>query len=550
MKDISLVNIKKNYGFKNVLDGFNLDVNKGEKIGLIGENGCGKSTLFKIITKQEEVDQGMVSIRRGAKIGMLEQNPPKVSHEVTVEDILLENFKDILHIEKELKQLEDELTIVSDSEKMEKVLNRYGKLQQKLIDLDGYAISNKISLICNKFGITDEILKRKFNVLSGGEKTIVQLASIMLQEPDILLLDEPTNNLDIKTLEWFENFLNDYNGTIVMSSHDRYFLDKVANKIVLIERGKEELFFGNYSYYLVENERRILSEFEDYKDQQKKIEAMKRKIKQLQEFGRLAFPGGEPFFKRAASIQKRLDKLELLNKPVEQKELPINFQVNNRSGKQVLMIKDLDLSIGEKELLQGANFDVVFKDRICLMGENGSGKSTLINHILDVYNEETEDEHIRIGSNVLIGYIPQTIKFENEKSTILETSRKFFQGSETQLRASLAKFRFNSDEVFKRIGNLSGGEKVRLKLFELMQQNVNLIIMDEPTNHIDISTKEVLEEALKEYPGTLLFISHDRYFINELAKKVLYLENKKINLYLGNYDDYKETCNKKLSRVK
>ena len=537
MTDISIANAKKNYGFKNVLDDFALEVTSGEKIGLIGPNGCGKTTLFKLITKEENLDAGSISIRKGANVRLLSQMPPVVSDSCTVKDILTSDFKDIFEIETLMKDLEEQMA-TAEPDKLEHILDRYGKLQTRFMDLDGYNIDSKISELCNKFRISEDMLNRKFNTLSGGEKTIVNLASIMLSNPDVLLLDEPTNNLDIDTLEWLESYLKSYTGTIILCSHDRYFLDKVVSKIVLIERGKSEIFFGNYSYYLKENERRILAEFEQYKDQQKMIEAMKRKIKQLQEFGKLAYPGGESFFKRAASIQKRLDKMELLEKPETAKEIPLNFQMNDRSGKQVLMVRDFDLSVANKNLLNQVSFDVVFKDRTCLMGKNGSGKSTLIKYIMNLYENEQDDNNIRIGSNVSIGYIPQTITFEDDNATILDTARKSYYGSETHLRASLAKFMFNGENVFKRVGTLSGGEKVRLKLFELMQKNVNLLIMDEPTNHIDITTQEVLEEALKEYPGTILFISHDRYFINEIAKKVLYIENKGIKEYIGNYDDY------------
>lgn len=537
MTDISIANAKKNYGFKNVLDDFALEVTSGEKIGLIGPNGCGKTTLFKLITKEENLDAGSISIRKGANVRLLSQIPPVVSDSCTVKDILTRNVKDIFEIEALMKDLEEQMA-AADPDKLEHILDRYGKLQTRFMDLDGYAVDSKISELCNKFRISEDMLNRKFNTLSGGEKTIVNLASIMLSNPDVLLLDEPTNNLDIDTLEWLESYLKSYTGTIILCSHDRYFLDKVVSKIVLIERGKSEIFFGNYSYYLKENERRILAEFEQYKDQQKMIEAMKRKIKQLQEFGKLAYPGGESFFKRAASIQKRLDKMELLEKPETTKEIPLNFQMNDRSGKQVLMVRDFDLSVANKNLLNQVSFDVVFKDRTCLMGKNGSGKSTLIKYIMNLYENEQDDNNIRIGSNVSIGYIPQTITFEDDNATILDTARKSYYGSETHLRASLAKFMFNGENVFKRVGTLSGGEKVRLKLFELMQKNVNLLIMDEPTNHIDITTQEVLEEALKEYPGTILFISHDRYFINEIAKKILYIENNGIKEYLGNYDDY------------
>ena len=549
MMDISIANAKKNYGFKNVLDGFALDVTSGEKIGLIGPNGCGKTTLFKLITKEEGLDSGSISIRKGANVRLLSQMPPVVDDECTVRDILTRDFKDVFEIEAHMKELEKQMA-VADPNELERILDRYGKLQNRFMDLDGYTIDSKISELCNKFRIDENMLNRKFNTLSGGEKTIVNLASIMLSNPDILLLDEPTNNLDIDTLEWLESYLKSYTGTIILCSHDRYFLDKVVSKIVLIERGKSEIFFGNYSYYLEENERRTLAEFEQYKDQQKMIEAMKRKIKQLQEFGKLAYPGGESFFKRAASIQKRLDKIELLDKPETAKEIPLNFQMTDRSGKQVLMVRDFDLTVADKDLLDQVSFDVAFKDRTCLMGKNGSGKSTLIKYIMGLYENEQEDDHVRIGSNVSIGYIPQTITFEDDNATILDVARKSYYGSETHLRASLAKFMFNGENVFKRVGTLSGGEKVRLKLFELMQKNVNLLIMDEPTNHIDITTQEVLEEALKEYPGTILFISHDRYFINEIAQKILYIEDKGITEYLGNYDDYRDTKEKQLSLTK
>ena len=549
MMDISIVNAKKNYGFKNVLDGFTLDVTSGEKIGLIGPNGCGKTTLFKLITKEEGLDSGSISIRKGANVRLLSQMPPVVDDECTVRDILTRDFKDVFEIEAHMKELEKQMA-VADPNELERILDHYVKLQNRFMDLDGYTIDSKISELCNKFRIDENMLNRKFNTLSGGEKTIVNLASIMLSNPDILLLDEPTNNLDIDTLEWLESYLKSYTGTIILCSHDRYFLDKVVSKIVLIERGKSEIFFGNYSYYLEENERRTLAEFEQYKDQQKMIEAMKRKIKQLQEFGKLAYPGGESFFKRAASIQKRLDKIELLDKPETAKEIPLNFQMTDRSGKQVLMVRDFDLTVADKDLLDQVSFDVAFKDRTCLMGKNGSGKSTLIKYIMGLYENEQEDNHVRIGSNVSIGYIPQTITFEDDNATILDVARKSYYGSETHLRASLAKFMFNGENVFKRVGTLSGGEKVRLKLFELMQKNVNLLIMDEPTNHIDITTQEVLEEALKEYPGTILFISHDRYFINEIAQKILYIEDKGIKEYLGNYDDYRDTKEKQLSLTK
>lgn len=537
MTELSITNVKKNFGFKNILDGFNFEALSGEKIGLIGPNGSGKTTVFKLITREESPECGIVSIKNGSRIAMLSQMPPEFNDGITVENILTSNFEHIFKIEKMIKKSEIEMASCS-GENLERVLNKYSRLQQQFNDLNGYEVNKKINEVCNNFKIDEKMLNMPFNLLSGGEKTIIQFVSLVLSEPTILLLDEPTNNLDIDRLEQLENYLKEYSGTVIMSSHDRYFLDKVATKIVLIERGKAEVFCGNYSYYLLENERRIMSEFEKYKDQQKMIEAMKRKIKQLQEFGKLAHPLGEPFFKRAASIQKRLDKIELIDKPEDQKKIPINFQMGNRSGKQVLIIKSFDLCVADKKLLNKVNFEVLFKDKICLMGNNGSGKSTLVKYIVNLYKNNMEDQCVRIGTNISIGYIPQIISFENDKTTILEEARKNYCGSETHLRSALAKFMFNGEDVFKRVGNLSGGEKVRLKLFEIIQKDVNLLIMDEPTNHIDITTKEVLETALKEFSGTIIFISHDRYFINKMAQKILYIEGNNINTYLGNYDDY------------
>lgn len=541
MLEISLSKIVKNYGFKRVLDEFSLDILKGERIALIGANGCGKSTLFKIICGTEDIDAGTVTINNKVSIGMLDQIPKYTKENITVKEILTEGFSEIYSLEQNLRRLERCMSNCKENE-MEKILKDYSRIQEKYELLGGYDINIKVNKICNGFKISEEMLSKEFNTLSGGEKSVVSFASLMINNPNILLLDEPTNHLDIDTLEWLEKYLNNYNGTVLISSHDRYFLDKVTTKTVLIERGKEEIFHGNYSYYLKENEKRIISEFEDYKNQEKQIEAMKQKIIKLQEFGRLAFPGGEPFFRRAASIQKRLDKIELLDKPLSKKELPLDFEIKYRSGKESLVVKDLSVKIEENLLLNNVNFTIKYSDRVCLMGKNGTGKSTLIKKIIE--SASNNDEKIKMGSNVLIGYIPQEIKFDNEDITVLQEARNVFEGTETILRAALSKFLFYGENIHKRVSALSGGEKVRLKLFELIQKKANFLILDEPTNHIDIDTKEMLEEALKEYKGTILFISHDRYFINKIANKILYIENRGIKEYVGNYDYYQEVKNK------
>ena len=541
MIELSVNNAQKSFGFKRVLDGFNLEATSGERIALIGPNGCGKTTLFKIISGEEGLDQGMVSIRKNASVGLLSQIPPKVDDLVTVKDILLKSFEEVFKVEKQLRECEEKLASITP-EKLDSVLKIYGKLQEHFTNIGGYEVDEKVSKICNGFKISNNMLDRSFNTLSGGEKTIVNLASLIISNPDILLLDEPTNHLDIDTLEWFEQFLSNYKGTVIISSHDRYFLDKVATKTVLIDKGKSEVYHGNYSYYLEESERRALAEFDEYKNQQKQIEAMKTAVKKLKEWGER---GDNPrFFRRAACIERKLEKMELLDKPEAKKQLPLGFEINGRSGKDVLIVDDLGIIVGDKVILDGAKMYLKYGEKVCLMGKNGSGKSTFIKAIL--YGNNVCQGEIKLGSNVLIGYIPQEIIFDDENATILETARKFYDGTETHLRASLAKFLFYGENVFKRVGSLSGGEKVRLKLFELIQKKANLLILDEPTNHIDIDTKEMLEEALSEFKGTLFFISHDRYFINKLAERVINIEDEKFEQYLGNYDYYKEQKNKKL----
>ena len=542
MIEVSVNNAVKNFGFKRVLDGFDLEATTGERIALIGPNGSGKTTLFKIISGEENLDQGNVSTRKGATIGLLSQIPPKVSNDVTVRDILLKSFKSLFELEAKLREYEQKLANISP-DKLDSVLSIYGKLQEQFDNMGGYEIDEKVSKICNGFKIFDDMLDRSFNTLSGGEKTIVNLASLIISNPDILLLDEPTNHLDIDTLEWFEQFLSNYKGTVIISSHDRYFLDKVATKTVLIDKGKSEVYHGNYTYYLEESERRALAEFEEFKNQQKQIEAMKAAVKKLKEWGER---GDNPrFFRRAACIERKLEKMEMLDKPETKKQLPLDFEIDGRSGKDVLVVTDLGIIVGDRILLDGANFYLKYGEKVCLMGKNGTGKSTFIKAVLN--GDNVCQGEIKIGSNVRIGYIPQEIIFDDENATVLETARRFYEGTETHLRAALSKFLFYGENVFKRVGTLSGGEKVRLKLFELIQKKANLLILDEPTNHIDIDTKEMLEEALSEYQGTLFFISHDRYFINKLAEKTVNIENESFENYLGNYDYYKEQMVKKLT---
>lgn len=371
MIEIELNNIKKNYGLKNVLDGVSFEIKTGERIALIGDNGSGKSTILKIISGEEKADSGKVNIRKEAEIGYLKQVYPNENDSIVVEEYLKRSFKKYFDMEKRLKELE--VLMLDKNQNIENLIKRYGRLQEEYITLGGYELEEKFKKICSGFKFKTEFLNKKYNTLSGGEKTIVNLAAILLKNPDVLLLDEPTNHLDIETLEWLEKFLNSYKGTVVLISHDRYFLDKVVNKIILLEKGKTIVYFGNYSYFVKEDERRTLAEFEKYKNQQKQIEKMKESIKKLRSFGELE--QNESFFKRAKCIEKRLEKLEVLDKvSVEKKKLPININMSSRSGRDVLIIKNLCKKYGEKVVFNNFNMEVYFGEKVRITGENGSRK--------------------------------------------------------------------------------------------------------------------------------------------------------------------------------
>ena len=531
MIDINLSKINKSYGTENVLNDIDITIKKGEKVAIIGSNGSGKTTILKIISKIETPTSGELSIRKGANIGYLSQIPEE--NNILIKDYIYKAFDNLLELKRKLEKLESALT--SDI----KTIEKYMRLQEEFINKGGYEYETKISKILAAFDITEEMFERNFNTLSGGEKTILSLIKLLLQEPDILLLDEPTNHLDIKHIEWLENYLTSYKKTVIIVSHDRYFLDKVVNKVFLLTKRGVESYFGNYSYFIKENENRLMLEFKAYKDQQKIIEAMKKSIKKLQEYGHLCGDsGGEIFYRRAASIKKRLEKLEKLDKPEEKKKIVVDFNDQSRTGNDVLLLKNLNIVYKDKPLFEKAKLELFYKEKACLIGENGSGKTTLIKEILK------KNPSIKQGTNIKLGYIPQEIVFEDNNLNIYEEARKYFIGPEEYLRSALFKFLFTGDTIYKKIKYLSGGEKVRLKLFCLIQNKYNFLILDEPTNHIDMDTREILENALINFNGTILFISHDRYFINKVATHIIELKHKKLTKILGNYNDYLKYKNK------
>ena len=520
MIEIGINKICKNFGYKQVLKNVSFEILTGNHVGIVGKNGSGKSTLFKMIMKKEFPDSGNITIRKQATIGYLEQIPTIENEDITVKDKLMMSFLDIQNTEQQMRTLE--LKMMSDTENIT-LLDKYAKIQDLYISQGGYEIEEKLNKIITGFKLQN-IIDKPFSILSGGQKTVVNLAQLILTEPDILLLDEPTNHLDIMMLEWLENYLNKYQGTIIIISHDRYFLDKVTDKTILLDASESHIFHGNYSYSLKEQERLLLLEFEQYKTQQRKIDAIKASIKRYRDWGNQG--DNEKFFKKAKELEKRLDKIEVMDKPqLEKKKIPIQF-LGMQGSNETLKIENLEISFDDLLLFSNINLTLYYQEKIALLGNNGSGKTSLIKAILGEFKSYVGK--IKIAETATIGYIPQEIKFFNNNDSILQVFRSGFPCLEEEARGILAKYGFYKDQVYKQVGNLSGGEKVLLKFAILMQGKINFLILDEPTNHIDIETREILEDALLEYHGTLLFVSHDRYFIDKLANRILAIENNTI----------------------
>lgn len=524
MIEIGVNNVSKSFGFGSVFENINFEIKTGEVISLVGENGCGKSTLLNIINGVEDATSGNVFKRKDLKIGYLKQND---DIDDIVRNILYSSFENVLKISNKLKSLENKM-LSSSGDELEIIINKYSKLQEDFIRLDGYEINSKVEKIANDFGITS-LLDYNYYKLSGGEKRLVSLAKIILTNPDVLILDEPTNHLDMKTLSWLEEYIKSFKGAVLIVSHDRYFLDKVSTKTILLEEDGVDIYHGNYSYYKNEYKLRFERKYKDYELQAKEIARLKESVKRLREFSRL---GNNPIFdRRAKAIESRIEHIEKLSKPKESCIIPLEFKNERKCGDEVIRINELSISFGDKVIFKDLSHTLKRGKHYALIGDNGSGKTTLINNILN------GNESIVVGNSVKVGYIPQIINFDTNED-VLHYASHFFNGDETKLRSALFSFLFDKQDIFKKVSKLSGGEMVRLKLFCLIQDNVNLLILDEPTNHLDVNTREILETSLKEYKGTILFVSHDRYFINTVANSILSIENKSLKEYPGNYDDY------------
>lgn len=527
----SVNNVTKSFGGNIIFENISLEIKNGERVGLVGRNGSGKTTIFQLLTGMESLDAGAIHMKKGTRIGHVAQIP-KFDESMTVYEVLSSAFKIEKELEREMRTLEKHMAEEQESSVLQKLMERYGIIQEKFAFLGGYEIEANIMKVANGLQVT-ELFPRSFLELSGGEQTKVSLAYMLLQKPDLLLLDEPTNHLDLFAVEWLEQFLKEYNGTVIVISHDRYFLDEVVTKIFDLEDGEIHVYHTNYSQFVEEKEERLLQEFQAYQEQQKKIKKMKEAIKRLREWANQANPPNEGLHKRARSMERALERMEKLKKPIlERKQMGLQFEGQERSGKDVVVMKEVSKGFAEHLLFNEANLHVRFQERAAIVGRNGTGKTTLLKLLLEEI--EPDAGEIRIGSSVKIGYLSQHA-YGNMKSNVLEAFRECVAVTEGEARHILAKFLFYGPAVFKKVTQLSGGEKMRLRLAQLMYQDINFLILDEPTNHLDIESREVLEEALEQYNGTILAVSHDRYFLNKLFEKTYWIDECKLFEFAGNY---------------
>ena len=529
-----------NFGYGQLFENVSFSLNEGESISIVGPNGCGKSTLLKIIVGLEKPETGQVSIKKDAKVAYLDQTGSSIVDNRIVYEILKDAFTDLKDMEKRLNELQKKMESEIQGKEYDSLLKKYCNLLERFSAAGGYDMDLNINTVVEGLNIDSSILNQSYNDLSGGEKTLVQLAKALIIKLDLLLLDEPTNHLDIERIEWLEKYIKSFKGSSVIVSHDRYFLDKMSNKILDLDNGIGKVYNSNYSGYLEEKQRDFEKQVASYKDQQELIKKLEAQKKYFAERGMAT--NSSTLCDRAHVLQTKIDKLKqmAISKPKIPKKLNVEFTEERKTSKKIISIENLDVTIpGGRKILDNINLNIFAGERVALIGANGSGKSTLVKSILEEQNLPV-DGKIEIGPSVKIGYLPQIITFPKPNQNLLEYFCNSAELNEQKARQVLAGFQFYQEDVTKKVVNLSGGEKMRVKLAELLQRKINTLIFDEPTNHIDIPTKEVLEDALEDFDGTLIFISHDRYFINKFTNKIIELKNGNIKSYLGNYDDYKE----------
>ena len=534
---LSAQHIAKSFGVNAVLRDVSLTVQQGDRIGLVGVNGCGKSTLMRILAGLDAQDGGEISLVRGLRVGYLAQQNMVTSGE-TVWNELQKVYEQVFAMEKKLREREDEMAHAhTDAQRFAQLSADYDRLTQRFEEAGGYSWKSMVSGVLNGLGFKPAQYDQCVDSLSGGEQTRLCLARLLLQKPDLLLLDEPTNHLDLETLQWLENYLAAYKGSVLVISHDRYFLDHVCTGIVEILMGSSEQYNGNYTRYIAQRQERFESRMRAYEIQQKEIERQQAIIARYRMFNR------EKSIRAAESREKALDRMEKLEKPVDERAIRFSFEARRRTGEDVLQLTEMSKSFGEKHLFHDLTLRVRAGDRVALIGPNGVGKSTLIKIIV---GEELPDTgFIRYGSNVDIGYYDQHQSTLHADKTVLdEIWDRFPQMEQSNVRGALGMFLFTGDDVFKPIHTLSGGEKGRVALTALMLRKDNLLLLDEPTNHLDMDSREVLEDALADFGGTIITVSHDRYFINRIANRIIEMQPDGVTEYIGNYDDYIERKNR------
>lgn len=531
MTDISIQKIVKSFEQdKNILDGLTLDIAQGERVGIMGKNGAGKTTLFRIMTGEVHQDEGNIVIAPGKRMGLISQIPV-YPEGYTVEDVLKTAHLRIYELEARMKELAAKMA----EDTSPALLKEYDRAIADYERLDGYNIDATRNRVANGLEIPQEMRCQLFSRLSGGEKTRVNLARLIIEDTDILLLDEPTNHLDLRATEWLEDYLLKFNGTVLTISHDRFFLDKVVSRTVEIVNGKAEFYNGNYSFYVEEKQRR-------YEEQLKKYESEQAKIKQLTEASerlRLwAHLGNDAMYKRAKSMEKRIERLNQTDRPKQDRAMKTKFASRDFSGDEVLVIDGVSKSFGQRKLYSDLELIIEGGERIALIGDNGTGKSTLIKMII---GEEMPDEGmLRLGPAVKTAYLPQIIKFDDPRRNLIDTMIYAGNCTPQTARNRLGSFRFSGEDVFKPVSALSGGEQSRLRLCVLMREEINFLILDEPTNHLDINSREWIEDAVEAYDEALLFVSHDRYFIEKFATRIWAVEKGQITDFRGSFSQYRE----------
>ena len=528
MIDISVRNLTKFFVIgENLLEGLSFEVQEGECVAILGRNGCGKTTLLKILTGEMDYDDGEVFVNPNKRLGLISQIP-RFPEGYTVEDVLRSAYKDLLSAKSKMEKLEQQMTVsVTDD-----LLREYDALVSRFQAGGGYDMDVEVDKVCNGLGITPDQRVQEFDSLSGGEKTRVNLARLLLEKTDILLLDEPTNHLDLHSVEWLEGYINAFKGTVLAISHDRFFLDRIAHRVIEIVDGHAEFYSGNYTFYMEEKQARFNLQLKQYEQEQAKLKQLGYTVERMKGWG----INNRTLYRRAMSIQHRMERIKKTEKPKTEKTMKATFGEKDFSGDVVFQMKGVEKSFGDRTLFSDVELKVEGGERIAILGDNGTGKSTFIKCLL---GEEDCKGKIQFGPTVKWGYLPQIIKFSHPERTLYDTLLYEKNCTPQVARDRLGAFLFQGEDVFKTVGNLSGGEQSRLRLCMLMDEKINLLILDEPTNHLDIASREWVEAAIEEFEGVLLFVSHDRYFIEKFAERIWSLEDGTIRDFKCGYSKYR-----------